>query len=153
MEKSKLLFFIILILIEIIQAHEKDLYKVLGVKRSASQDEIKKKYRELTRKYHPDKNRNDPNASQKFTEVAEAYEVLSDEKKRRKYDRGGMDAVNNQQNEGNFDPFDVFSMFNGGHRGGERRDKDIRVKLRVTLKDLYIGREYEVKFYNLVHLY
>ena len=153
MEKSKLLFFIILILIEIIQAAEKDLYKVLGIKRSASQEEIKKKYRELTRKYHPDKNQGDPNASQKFTEVAEAYEILSDEKKRRKYDRGGMDAVNDQHHEGNFDPFDIFGMFNGGQRGGERRDKDIRVKLRVTLKDLYVGKEYEVVIYNLVHLY
>ncbi len=143
MEKKSLLLLLILLL-EIILT-EKDLYKILGIKRSANQDEIKKKYRELTRKHHPDRNQGDPDAARKFAEIAEAYEILSDEKKRRKYDRGGIDAVNNQEHEQNFDPFDVFGMFNGGgHRGGERRDKDVRIKLKVTLKDLYLGKEYEV---------
>lgn len=124
---------------------DKDLYKVLEIPRSASQNDIKKKYRELTRKYHPDKNQGNKEASEKFTEVAEAYEILSDQKKRRLYDRGGMDAVKNDgQMQESFDPFDMFGGMFGGGQKGERRDHDIRIKLRVTLKDLYIGKEYEV---------
>ena len=127
---------------------DKDLYKVLGVKRNAQVGEIKKAYRQLTVKYHPDKNKGDPNASKRFTEINEAYEILSDQKKRRKYDRGGMEAVNRPEQEGGFDPFgDMFSMFGGGgQRGGERRDSDLKIKLRVSLEDLYKGREIEVKF-------
>ena len=124
---------------------EKDLYKVLGVKRNAQTNEIKKAYRSLTIKYHPDKNKGDPEASNKFAEINEAYEILNDPKKRRKYDRGGIEAANRQEQEGGFDPFgDMFGgMFGGGH-GGEKRDSDLRVKLRVTLEDLYKGREVEV---------
>jgi DnaJ-related protein SCJ1 len=122
---------------------EKNLYKILEVDRSASQNELKKKYREMTRKYHPDKNQGNAEASAKFADVAEAYEILSDPKKRRQYDRGGMDAVKNEGQEQQFDPFDVFgSMFGGGRR--ENRDRDLKIKLRVSLKDLYLGREYEV---------
>lgn len=148
--KTKRFCFIVILITTILKNIfcEKDLYKVLEVPRSASQNDIKKKYRELTRKYHPDKNQGSKEASEKFAEVAEAYEVLSDPKKRRLYDRGGMDAVKNdgQMQEGGFDPFDMFGgMFGGGQRGGERRDHDLRIKLRVTLKDLYLGKEYEVK--------
>jgi DnaJ-related protein SCJ1 len=125
---------------------EKDLYKVLGIDRSASQNEIKKKYRELTKKYHPDKNQGNPEASAKFAEVAEAYEILNDQQKRRKYDRGGMDAIKNSHEGEGFDPFDIFGgMFGGGQRG-ERRDSDTRIKMKVSLKDLYLGKEYEVLF-------
>jgi len=134
---------------------DKDLYKVLEIPRSASQNDIKKKYRELTRKYHPDRNQGNKKASQKFTEVAEAYEILSDAKKRRLYDRGGMDAVKNDgQMQESFDPFDMFGGMFGGGQKGERRDHDLRLKIRVTLKDLYIGKEYEVKifYYKLYYL-
>jgi len=126
---------------------EKDLYKILSLPRNASTGDIKKKYRELSKIYHPDKNQGNKDASTKFAEVAEAYEILSDPKKRRKYDRGGMDAVNSENQPQNFDPFDVFgNFFDGGGRKGEQRDNDLRVKIRVSLKDLYLGKEYEVKF-------
>jgi DnaJ-related protein SCJ1 len=138
---SKLFLGLILVINKIMC--DKDLYKILEVKRNSSQNEIKRKYRELTRMYHPDKNIGNKEASAKFAEVAEAYEILSDAKKRRKYDRGGMDAVKNGDNEmQNFDPFDMFGMFGGGRK--ENRDSDIRVKVRASLKDLYLGREYEV---------
>jgi len=157
--KSKKLLLIFTLITTIIKSilSEKDLYKVLEVSRSASQSDIKKKYRELTRKYHPDRNQGSKEASDKFSEVAESYEVLSDPKKRRLYDRGGMDAVKNdgQMQEGGFDPFDMFGgMFGGGgQRGGERRDQDLRIKLRVTLKDLYLGKEYDVSLLFFVCLY
>jgi DnaJ-related protein SCJ1 len=126
---------------------DKDLYKVMGLTRNASQNDLKKKYRELTKIYHPDKNKGNKDASAKFTEIAEAYEILSDPKKRRKYDRGGMDAVNNENNQAaNFDPFDVFGMFGGGGQRRENRDADVRIKIRASLKDLYLGKEYEVKY-------
>jgi DnaJ-related protein SCJ1 len=135
---------------------DKDLYKIMGLPRNASQNDIKKKYRELTRLYHPDKNKGDKEASAKFAEVAEANEILSDPNKRRKYDRGGMQAVNNENQGGNFDPFDIFGgMFGGqGGRRGENRDADLKIKIRASLKDLYIGKEYEVNLILiLVHLY
>lgn len=90
---------------------QKNLYKVLEVERKATQAEIKRKYRELSKKYHPDKNRGDKDSADKYREINEAYEILSDPKKRRKYDQGGMDAVNNQAQEGGFDPF--ADMFGG----------------------------------------
>lgn len=127
---------------------DKDLYKILELQRNANAADIKKKYRELSKKYHPDKNRNDPEASKKFSDIAEAYEILSDPKKRRSYDRGGMDAVNNSNQVGEHDPFDIFgNLFGGGRRQGEKRDSDVRIKLRASLKDLYLGKEQEV--YNI----
>jgi molecular chaperone DnaJ len=68
---------------------KRDLYEVLGLSRDASAEEIKKAYRQLARKYHPDVNREDPNASEKFKEISEAYEILSDPQKRAAYDRFG----------------------------------------------------------------
>src|SRR5881227_497749 len=71
---------------------ERDLYKVLGVDRKASQDEIKKAYRKLARQYHPDKNPGDKTAETKFKEISAAYDVLGDPDKRKQYDRGGLGA-------------------------------------------------------------
>lgn len=133
---------IMIIIIEKIKSDE-DFYKILGVKRDASANEIKRKYRQLSRKYHPDKNKS-KEASEKYVKINEAYSILSDNKKRRLYDRGGMDLVNrqNQMQEGG-DPFDIFSNFFGGRRNRQNKDEDIRVKVRCTLKDLYLGKEYE----------
>ena len=136
---TKLFLGIVLILNKVLC--DKDLYKIMGLPRNASQNEVKRKYRELTRKYHPDKNQGNKDASAKYVEVNEAYEVLSDPKKRRKYDRGGMEAVNNDgQQAQNFDPFDIFGMFGG--------DSDVMIKIRASLKDLYLGKEFEVENKN-----
>lgn len=80
----------------------------MEVERKSTQSEIKKKYRELSKKYHPDKNRGDKDAAEKYRDINEAYDILSDPKKRRKYDRGGMDAVNAPEEQQGFDPFDMF---------------------------------------------
>lgn len=141
-------FFLISFLsfIKIILAAEKDLYKILGVKRDATANEIKHKYRQLSRKYHPDKNKS-KDASAKYVDINEAYEVLSDNKKRRLYDRGGLDLVNknSQMDQQGGDPFDIFGSFFGGgqRRQRDNRDEDIRIKVRATLNDLYLGKEFE----------
>ena len=102
---------------------EKDLYKILGVKRDATANEIKRKYRQLSKLYHPDKNKS-KEASEKYVEINEAYEVLSDNKKRRLYDRGGMEAVNrNGQMEEAGDEFDFFGSFFGGGRRRQRENR------------------------------
>ena len=132
------------------QTKEKDLYKILGVKRDATANDIKHKYRQLSRMYHPDKNKS-KEAEEKYKEINEAYEILHDNKKRRIYDRGGMEAVNraNQgDNDGGMDPFDIFGSFfgGGGKRHRENRADDLRVKVRTSLKDLYMGKEYEFTY-------
>jgi curved DNA-binding protein len=96
-----------------------DYYKTLGVSKSASQDEIKKAYRKLAQKWHPDRNKDDPNAQSTFAKINEAYEVLSDPEKRKQYDQFGANYKQGQE----FDPSDFgfdFSQF-GGHPGGGGR--------------------------------
>ncbi|RHZ24397.1 hypothetical protein DYB37_002477 [Aphanomyces astaci] len=123
----------------------RDLYEVLGIKRDASVPEIKKAFRKLSLKLHPDKNPGDEDAAKKFSEVASAYEVLSDETKRKKYDTYGEDGLKeNGGGGGGHDPFDVFSQFFGGgrqrHPQEPSRGNDVTIPLRVSLADLYNGK-------------
>ncbi|CEG49363.1 RxLR-like protein [Plasmopara halstedii] len=123
----------------------KDYYEVLGISRDASTAETKRAFRKLSLKHHPDKNPGDENAAKKFAEVASAYDVLSDEEKKAKYDRYGEEGLNSAGGGGGHDPFDIFSQFFGGG-GRNRRERepsrgpDIVMPLRVSLADLYNGK-------------
>jgi len=103
---------------------KRDYYDVLGVSKSSSQDEIKKAYRKVALKYHPDRNPDDKDAEDKFKEAAEAYDVLGNEEKRRKYDQFGHQAFGTGAGGGGFhgnmnDIFDMFGdIFGGGGGGG-----------------------------------
>ncbi|XP_071942845.1 dnaJ homolog subfamily A member 1-like [Antedon mediterranea] len=116
-------------------------YDLLGVKPEATENELKKAYRKLALKYHPDRNPEDP---EKFKQISQAYEVLSDSKKRDLYDRGGDQAIKEGgTGEGHFSsPMDIFDMFFGGGGGGgggrrERKGKDVIHQLSVTLEEMY----------------
>ncbi|XP_053312897.1 dnaJ homolog subfamily A member 4-like [Spea bombifrons] len=115
-------------------------YDTLGVKPNATPDEIKKAYRKLALKYHPDKN---PNEGEKFKLISQAYEVLSDPKKRDIYDQGGEQAIKEGGMSGsNFSsPMDIFDMFfgGGGRMNREKRGKNVVHQLSVSLEDLYNG--------------
>ena len=117
-------------------AEKRDYYEVLGVPKGASEDEIKKAYRKVAKKYHPDLNPDDKEAEAKFKEAGEAYEVLSDPAKRQRYDQfghAGVDpnfgaggggyggAYGGGVDFGDFDIGDIFSSFFGGNPGGGRR--------------------------------
>lgn len=122
---------------------ETTFYDLLGVSPSATPSEIKKSYRKLALKYHPDKN---PDAGDKFKQISHAYEVLSDEKKRQIYDEGGEEALSGGGDMGGFhSPMDIFDMFFGtGHgrnRGHyrEKKGKDMIHQLKVSLEDMYNG--------------
>ena len=111
---------------------EKDFYKVLGVSKTAEADEIKKAYRKLARKYHPDSNAGDASAEAKFKEVSEAYDVVGDPKKRKEYDEarrlfgsGGFRMPSGSSQGGGGFNFDVGDLFN---RGGHRDRGDDRVR-------------------------
>mgnify|MGYP002623563912 CR=1 FL=1 len=139
-------------------AQKRDYYEVLGVAKTASEDEIKKAYRQIAIKYHPDRNPGDKQAEEKFKEAAEAYNVLHDPQKRQQYDQFGF---NGPMGSGGFDGFggasmnmdDIFSMFGdifGGHgfsgfrsRGGrtqqQHRGSDLRLKVRLTLQEVNLG--------------
>ena len=130
----------------------KDYYKILEVDRSASQDDIKKNYRKLAIKYHPDKNNGDKASEEKFKEVSEAYDVLSNEEKKSQYDRFGSVGGNNFSGGGNpFDMNDIFSQFGdifGRRNNGpqQRRGSDLRVKVNVTLNDIIFGCIKKIKY-------
>ncbi len=135
---------------------KRDYYEVLEIQNSASSDEIKKAYRKKAIQYHPDKNPGDKKAEEMFKEVAEAYEVLSDDNKRAKYDRfghdmGGQGGFGGFDFGGGVDPFDLFSQFFGGGGGGGRssrranRGSDLRVRVTLSLQDICNGVEKQIK--------
>ena len=139
-------------------AQKRDYYEVLGVSKTATEDEIKKAYRQIAIKYHPDRNPGDKEAEEKFKEAAEAYNVLHDPQKRKQYDQFGFSAG---FDDGGFDGFggasmnidDIFSMFGdifGGHGFGggfrtrsartqQHRGSDLRLKVRLSLLEISQG--------------
>jgi len=124
---------------------ETELYERLGVAPEASTEDIKKAYKKNAMKYHPDKNPNNPEAVEKFKEISEAYEILSDEQKRTMYDKYGKDALKEGSGHSAHDIFEQFfgggfSNFFGGQRGGPRKTEDIVHELQVSLEDLYKGK-------------
>lgn len=159
--------------------NKRDYYEVLGVGKNADAQEIKKAYRKLAMKHHPDKNPDDPKAEDRFKEIGEAYEVLSDDQKRDAYDRYGHSAFGQggpAAAGGGFgagaDPFDIFrdvfgggrgggggsifeEFFGGGGGGGRRSDgkqrgSDLRYDLPIDLEDVATGVEKEISIERLV---
>jgi molecular chaperone DnaJ len=146
----------------------KDYYASLGVSKSANEDEIKKAYRKLAMQYHPDKNPGNKQAEEKFKEISEAYAVLSDPEKRKKYDTygsaddmGGFGGGGFDFGGGGFGGFsDIFNEFFGGGGGGQRSSRkstfqgedgaDLRYNLSMSLKDIYYGLEKKISFSTFI---
>ncbi len=149
-------------------AEKRDYYEVLGVAKTATSDEIKKAYRKLAMQYHPDRNPGNKEAEDKFKEATEAYEILSDEKKRSQYDQFGFQGVHSDfadaYGRGGFDFSsmfgggsggfgdldDIFSSFFGGGFSGrgsrsQRRGNDIRHDVTLSLEDAVFGKKMEIK--------
>ena len=138
----------------------RDYYEVLGVPRTADENEIKKSFRRLARELHPDANQSDPEAEDKFKELAEAYEVLSDAERREVYDRYGHEGLRGGGYAPNFEGFgsfaDIFSAFFGGggfesafggrSRGGAAQGADVAVALAIELTDAAHGVTREVAY-------
>ena len=151
---------------------KRDYYEILGIDRSASKDELKKSYRKTAIKYHPDKNPDDKGAEEKFKEAAEAYEVLSNEEKRSRYDRFGHQGVGGASgggfSGGGMNMEDIFSQFGdifGGGGGGNpfesffgeggrgqrtRKGTNLRIKLKLNLKEVANGVEKKIKVNRLI---
>jgi len=136
---------------------KRDYYEVLGVDKNASEDQIKKAYRKIAIKYHPDRNPDDPEAEEKFKEAAEAYSILNDAQKRQQYDQFGFDGPGGGFggfSGGGFSMDDIFSMFGdvfggggsgfggfggGGSRTRQHRGSDLRLKVSLTLQEVATG--------------
>lgn len=140
---------------------KRDYYEVLGIPKNATEQDIKKAFRQLAMKYHPDKNKA-PDAEAKFKEINEAYEVLSDKEKRQKYDQFGHQAFSQQGEQGfggfhfeGFDGFgnvdlgDIFSQFFGGAFGQRsrrpRKGNDIQAQIKIDFTDAVFGKEIRQK--------
>jgi molecular chaperone DnaJ len=149
---------------------KRDYYEILGITKEVDAEEIKKAYRKLAVKYHPDKNQGDHTAEEKFKELGEAYEALSDPQKRAAYDQYGHAAFDPRQRAGRgggfHDPFDIFrevfgggggggggsifeSFFGGGDRSGPQRGDDLRYDLEITLEEAAMGTEKEISVSKL----
>ncbi len=142
----------------------KDYYKILGVEKNASKEEIKKAYKKLAKKYHPDLNKDNPKDSDKFKEVSEAASVLADEKKKQHYDQygtadnagQGFSGFNSgdfrNSGFGNVDFEDIFESFFGGGGGGQRRQRsrtgsngqDLHMEIEISLKDVFNGLKKDI---------
>ena len=144
---------------------KRDYYEVLGVIKTASAEEIKKAYRKLALKYHPDRNKNDKTAEAKFKEASEAYHVLSDKERKTNYDQFGHAAFEGASGRGGFsnfdfsnifsdifgsegfDPFDdIFGRSRGKRRSADFRGSDLRYNLSISLEDAYNGKKQEINF-------
>ena len=142
--------------------YEKDFYKILGVSKSATPDEIKKKYRSLARELHPDKTKGDAKREEEFKAVSEAYDILSDTKKKAEYDearslfeRGGFRAPTGGQNfqGGDFgdmfgggNPQDIFAnLFGGGGRRGPRKGQDLQTESKISFRESVFGTTLELR--------
>lgn len=132
---------------------KRDYYEVLEVQRNSSLEDIKRSYRKLALKYHPDRNQNDPEAEARFKEAAEAYEVLSDEKKRKVYDQYGHAGLEGPGGGGGprgFSSFeDIFSQFGDifgfNQRSGPERGPSLKAEIELTLDEVDKGAEKEVE--------
>ena len=142
--------------------NKRDYYEVLGVDKTASADEIKRAYRKKAMQYHPDRNPGDKEAEEKFKEVGEAYEVLSDQDKRARYDQFGFQGVDPNFGAGGFggggfegfsgfgDLGDIFGEFFGGGTGrrasanAPRRGENVMTRLELTFEEAAFGCEKEV---------
>jgi molecular chaperone DnaJ len=133
-------------------SQKRDYYEVLGVAKEASADDVRKAYRQAALKNHPDRNPGDAAAADRFKEATEAFQVLSDDDKRARYDRFGHAGLEGMPDLGGGDIFshfqDIFSEFFGGggqrRRGGPSRGQDLRMQQRLTLKDALLGCKREV---------
>ena len=153
----------------------KDYYKILGLNKNATEDEIKKAYRKLAKKWHPDKNRDNPKAEEKFKEIQEAYETLSDPKKKETYDFGGSNSgydyssfngfdgfrsyTRTENSDGstnyrNFDPNDFFSNLNndifgdlfGGGKKSKQGGENLKIRTKITFKEFVTGTNKKLKY-------
>lgn len=139
----------------------RDYYEVLGVARTASEDELKKAFRRLAREYHPDRNPGDKAAEEHFKEINEAYSVLSDSEKRRRYDQFGTAEAGagpegagfGSQDFGGFGNInDIFDAFFGGGRSqaGPQRGRDLQTEIVLTLEDCFKGVERDVRLSRII---
>lgn len=143
----------------VLSGGNRDFYKILGVRKDATERDIKKAYRKLAKKWHPDMNKDNPEAAERFQDLGAAYEVLSDAEKRKTYDRHGEEGVKKMGGFGEGGGFDPFESFfggfggfgfggnQGGNRGGHRetpKGGNVVMDLEVTLEELYTGDFVEV---------
>ncbi len=133
--------------------YEKDFYKVLGIDKKAAADEIKKKYRALARDLHPDKTKGDAAKEEKFKAVSEAYEILSDAKKRAEYDearslfeRGGFQGGDFHDVFGGGNPQDIFAnLFGNAVRRGPRKGQDLQTEATITFRESVFGTTLDLR--------